>query len=59
MNAHYLRIMTDDDGVECERRDVTPEIRQLQGQVANLRELLAYVRQIALELDRKLLEGRQ
>lgn len=59
MNAHYLRILINDDGVECERKDVTPEVRQLQAQVANLRELLAYVRQIALELDRKLLEGRQ
>ena len=59
MNAHYLQIITDEDGVECERKDVTPEIRQLQAQVLMLKELLAYTRQVAAELDRRLLEGRK
>jgi hypothetical protein len=59
MNAHYLLILMDDDGIECERKDVTPEIRRLQGEVLMLKELLAYTRQVAAELDRRLLEGRQ
>lgn len=59
MNTHFLQIRVDEHGVEFERRDVTLEIRQLQQQVANLKELLAYTRQVAAELDRKLLEGRK
>lgn len=59
MNTHFLQIRVDESGVECERRDVTLEIRQLQQQVVNLKELLAYTRQVAAELDRKLLEGRK
>lgn len=59
MNCHYLRIVMDEYGAECAREDATPEIRRLQAQVAELKELLTFVRQIALELDRKLMEGRQ
>lgn len=58
MNSHFLRILIDDDGIEYERKDVTPEIRQLQAQVLMLQELLAYTRRIAAELDRKLLGAR-
>lgn len=51
MITHYERIVEDDDGNELERTIVTSEVQALRQRVADLQELLAFVRRIALDLD--------
>jgi hypothetical protein len=57
MRTHYEQVI-EEDGEVLERRDVTDEINRLRQRVANLQELLAFVRSVAADLDRKLMERR-
>lgn len=57
MRTRY-EMVVEDDGEQLERRDVTDEINRLRQRVATLQELLAFVRSVAADLDRKLMERR-
>jgi len=57
MRTRYEQVI-EEDGEVLERRDVTDEINRLRQRVANLQELLAFVRSVAADLDRKLMERR-